>query len=165
MGRPSLREQLADSIRAGIVERRLPPGSALPSVRALAGVRARRRPRARDLPGDSLWERRGEVEGRSIIVDAGCGWLPLEWLPQKALKSALRERGRADERAGYGNPYGSQSLRRQLTTILRGRGLEVSEEQVITTQGASQGLDLVIRECLAPGDLAVVEDPSYPPLL
>jgi DNA-binding transcriptional MocR family regulator len=199
MRRPSLREHLAESIRAGIVERRLPPGSPLPSVRALArergvstftaaavyellvaagvaearrgagyfvaGIRPRRRPRARDLPGDSLWERRGEVEGRSIAVDAGCGWLPLEWLPQKALKAALRERGRANERAGYGNPYGSQSLRRQLTTILRGRGLEVSEEQVVTTQGASQGLDLVIRECLAPGDLAVVEDPTYPPLL
>jgi DNA-binding transcriptional MocR family regulator len=199
MGRPSLREHLAESIRAGIAERRLPPGSPLPSVRALArergvstftaaavyellvaagvaearrgagyfvaGVRPRRRPRTRDLPGDSLWERRGEVEGRSIVVDAGCGWLPLEWLPQKALKAALRERGRASERAGYGNPYGSQSLRRQLTTKLRGRGLEASEEQIITTQGASQGLDLVIRECLSPGDLAVVEDPTYPPLL
>jgi len=199
MRRTSLREHLAESIRSGIIERHLPPGTPLPSVRKLArersvstftaaavyellvaagiaearrgagyfvaGVRARRRPRMRDLPGDSLWERRGEVEGQPILVDAGCGWLPREWLPQKALTAALRERGRASERAGYGNPYGSDLLRRQLTNTLRGRGLEVAEEQVMTTQGASQGLDLVIRECLAPGDLAVVEDPTYPPLL
>jgi len=120
----------------------------------------------REFPADSLWERRGEADGRPILVDAGCGWLPAEWLPQSALQAALRACGRADDpHAGYGSPYGSEPLRRQLATTLRARGLELAEEQLLTTQGASQALDLIIREFLAPGDIAVVEDPAYPPLL
>ena len=199
--RPGVRERLAQALRDEIQERRLPPGSPLPSVRALArdrGVSAftaaavyellvaagiaearrgagyfvagrpspRRRGRLKEFPVDSVWERRGEAQGRPIEVDAGCGWLPGEWLPQQALQAALRDRGRATTRhAGYGSPYGSEALRRQLVTTLRGRGLEAAEEQILTTQGATQGLDLVIREFLAPGDLAIVEDPTYPPLL
>lgn len=48
---------------------------------------------------------------------------------------------------------------------LRAKGLLVDAERVLTTQGASQGLDLIVRELLEPGDRVVVEDPTYPPLL
>ncbi len=33
----------------------------------------------------------------------------------------------------------------------------------MVTQGAQQGLDLLARVMLDPGDLAVVEEPGYPP--
>jgi len=41
----------------------------------------------------------------------------------------------------------------------------VQEEQLLTTQGATQGLHLVIQELLHSGDRIIVEDPTYPPLL
>jgi DNA-binding transcriptional MocR family regulator len=194
-----VRERLAASLRAEIAARRLPSGTRLPSVRALARERgvsvftaaavyellvaagvaeARRgsgyfvaggrppRRRVREFPADSLWERRREAEASTIRVDAGCGWLPDEWLDQAACRAALRAVARAGGiRAGYASPAGSAPLRQQFATSLRGRGLELQEEQILTTAGASQALELIVRECLAPGDLVVVEDPAYPPLL
>jgi DNA-binding transcriptional MocR family regulator len=145
-------------VAAGIAEARRGAGY------FVAGARAPRR-RARESPADSLWERRREAEASAIRVDAGCGWLPGEWLDHTALHAALRAGGRGRLRAGYGGPTGSARLRQQFATALRGRGVELAEEQIVTTAGASQALDLFIREFLAPGDLAVVEDPAYPPLL
>src|SRR5438034_1538088 len=48
-------------------------------------VASRRRARtlpacAPEFPADSVWERRREASGRPIKVDAGCGWLPGDWL-------------------------------------------------------------------------------------
>jgi DNA-binding transcriptional MocR family regulator len=48
--------------------------------------------------------------------------------------------------------------------MLELRGIGAREDRIVLTQGASQALDLVVRECLKPGDVAVVEDPGYPPL-
>src|SRR5688572_4673637 len=32
-----------------------------------------------EFPTDSVWELRREVQGQTIKVDAGCGWLPNDW--------------------------------------------------------------------------------------
>jgi DNA-binding transcriptional MocR family regulator len=63
---------------------------------------------------------------------------------------------------GYGSPLGLAGLRAHLSTQLEARGLPAREDRIVLTQGASQALDLVVRECLQPGDFAVVEDPGYP---
>ena len=122
--------------------------------------------RARDVPADSLWESRDDPQASLIRVDAGCGWLPSEWLPHEAVRAALRACARsAGLRLEYGSTYGLPALREQWAMQLRGRGLAVEADQVLTTQGASQALDLIVRELLEPGDVVVVEDPTYPPLL
>jgi DNA-binding transcriptional MocR family regulator len=65
---------------------------------------------------------------------------------------------------GYGNPLGLGELRTHIARLLELRGISASEDRIVLAQGASQALDLVVRECLKPGDVAVVEDPGYPPL-
>ena len=41
------------------------------------------------------------------------------------------------------------------------RGIRTSPEEVLVTSGSQQGLDLVARTLLSPGDVVVVEEPSY----
>ncbi len=122
--------------------------------------------RGRDVPADSLWESREDPQASVIRVDAGCGWLPGDWLPHEAIRAALRTSGRSPGlNLGYGSPNGLPALREQYALLARARGLDLDPDQVLTTQGASQALDLIVRELLEPGDLVVVEDPTYPPLL
>lgn len=148
-------------VAAGAVEARRGAGH---YVAGASPPRGRRKPP--EFRADSVWERRHETEPGLIQVDAGCGWLPAAWLHDRAVRAALRARARSTLlNLSYGNPYGLLGLRTQFATLLRARGVVAQEEQILTTQGATQALDLVIRELLKPGDLAVVEDPCYPPLL
>ena len=63
----------------------------------------------------------------------------------------------------YGDPRGSLALRQAIATYLRGaRGVRCGPEDVLVTAGSMQGLDLVARAVLKPGDAAWIEDPCYP---
>ncbi len=119
-----------------------------------------------EFPADSVWERRREASGRRIQVDAGCGWLPGDWLYAEGVRAALRAVARQSplHLEGYGNPLGSGELRSHIARLLAVRAIAAREDQIVLTQGASQALDLLVRECLAPGETAIVEDPGYPPL-
>ncbi|HMM41270.1 MAG TPA: PLP-dependent aminotransferase family protein, partial [Thermomicrobiales bacterium] len=44
---------------------------------------------------------------------------------------------------------------------MAGRGVEVDPSQILVTNGSQQGLDLVGRALLDPGDVVLVEGPSY----
>jgi len=61
----------------------------------------------------------------------------------------------------YGPAEGHPPLREFVADLLRGRGLPATPEQVLITSGSQQGLDLVARALLDPGDAVVLESPSY----
>jgi DNA-binding transcriptional MocR family regulator len=119
-----------------------------------------------EFPTDSVWERRREASARPIEVDAGCGWLPGSWLHEDGVRASLRAVARQSSLRlqGYGNPLGLPELRAHIAKLLELRGISARPDRIVLTQGASQALDLVVRECLKPGDVAIVEDPGYPPL-
>jgi DNA-binding transcriptional MocR family regulator len=119
-----------------------------------------------EFPTDSIWERRREASARPIEVDAGCGWLPSGWLYEDGVRAALRALARqpALRLQGYGNALGLPELRSHIAKLLELRGIGARADRIVLTAGASQALDLVVRECLKPGDAAIVEDPGYPPL-
>lgn len=103
----------------------------------------------------------------SIPIKSGCGWLPPEWLNESGLREALRQvvRTPVAQMGGYGHPYGYHPLREQIADSLASHGLIVSAEQVLLTQGATQGLDVIIRTMLGKGDVVVTEVPAYANLL
>ncbi|MNO62480.1 putative HTH-type transcriptional regulator YjiR [compost metagenome] len=95
-------------------------------------------------------------------LQPGSGGLPGDWLDEDGLHLALRSLGRAAGAiAEYGEARGNQALLQWVQRYLAERGAEVNGEQIILTQGASQGLDLVIRALLQPGDCVLVDDPGY----
>ncbi|GAB2884305.1 aminotransferase-like domain-containing protein [Paralcaligenes ginsengisoli] len=103
----------------------------------------------------------------SIPIKSGCGWLPSEWLNEAGLQQSLRQLARvpAVQIAGYGHPYGYAPLREHMVHVLGERGINLELGQVLLTQGASQGLDIVTRTLFRAGDAVAVEVPCYANLL
>ena len=66
---------------------------------------------------------------------------------------------------GYGQPLGDASLRSRIAFDLGRFGLATHAHSILTTQGASQALDLVVRALFKPDDVIAVETPCYCNLL
>lgn len=81
------------------------------------------------------------------------------WL--RLMGRAMRQR--APELRRYGEPGGHFPLRQALARHLAvSRGVVAEAEQVVIVNGSQQGLDLVARICVQPGDRVALEDPGYP---
>ena len=93
----------------------------------------------------------------------GWGGLPSEWLNQDGIRKALREisRRQGTSFTDYGHTAGSPELRTQLHRDLTRLGIPADPGQILTTNGASHGLDLIARLLLRPGDTVLVDDPGY----
>lgn len=71
----------------------------------------------------------------------------------------------AQEPAGamqYGATEGYQPLREQLTAFMAAKGVkDLSAEQLVVTTGSQQGLDLLGKTLVSPGDKVIVEGPTF----
>ncbi|WP_060508889.1 PLP-dependent aminotransferase family protein [Pseudomonas sp. NBRC 111124] len=111
--------------------------------------------------GDGSW--RQFREGHDGLLKLGCGWLPNSWRADVELAQAIRQvsRGNPQDLFDYCPPLGLASLRQQLHKRLAGLDIAAGPERILTTQGASHGLDLLVRTLLRPGDTVLVENPGY----
>ncbi|MEO7330771.1 MAG: PLP-dependent aminotransferase family protein, partial [Minicystis sp.] len=92
------------------------------------------------------------------------GGLPApELFPVEAIARAHAEVLEKDGRAAlqYSTTEGYGPLREWVVARLARRGIKVSIDQVLITNGSQQGIDLVSRILLDPGDVVAVENPSY----
>lgn len=114
---------------------------------------------------DSPWLEGAEVKPFSAgsELKLGGGGLPESWHETDDLRYAIREVCRTNMAAlfNYSTPLGLPALRQQIRKRLDQLDITVAEHQIMTTAGASQGLDLIVRTLLKPGDCAVVESPGY----
>ena len=62
---------------------------------------------------------------------------------------------------GYLSIEGYAPLRHSLAAWLQNRGLFVSADELMILSGSQQGLYLICRSFIAPGDSVIVESPSY----
>jgi len=63
----------------------------------------------------------------------------------------------------YSEPSGHAGLRAAIAGHLgRSRSMSATADDVLVTNGTQQGLDLIARVLLQPGDVVAVEDPGYP---
>lgn len=84
---------------------------------------------------------------------------PAEELRQAAAVALARDQQSA---LNYGVSLGCRPLRAFLRARLqRDEGLEVAEDELMLTAGASAGLDMAVRLLTRPGDTVVVEAPTY----
>jgi 2-aminoadipate transaminase len=61
----------------------------------------------------------------------------------------------------YGPTRGYRPLLESILGVLGERGIKADLSQVMTTSGSQQGLDLIARVLIAPGDVVLVEIPTY----
>lgn len=84
--------------------------------------------------------------------------LPIEQVVE-IVEAILREQG--DVALQYGGGQGSPVLRERLAMLLYEEGTEADPEDMVVTTGAQQGLDLVGKVLLDPGDEVAIEAPAY----
>jgi 2-aminoadipate transaminase len=92
------------------------------------------------------------------------GGLPApELFPVEAIAEAYAETLASEGRAAlqYSTTEGYGPLREWVCARLGRRGLHAATDQVLITNGSQQGIDLVARILLDPGDVVAVENPSY----
>ncbi len=77
----------------------------------------------------------------------------------RALRATLQEQGA--QAYSYGPPEGFPPLREMIARYLATRGISTVPEQVLVTAGAQNGIDLVVRTFLRPGDVVLVESPCH----
>ena len=61
----------------------------------------------------------------------------------------------------YGATEGWPALREALSGYLAAKGIAARPEQIITTTGSQQGLDLIGKTMINPGDKVIVEAPTF----
>lgn len=112
---------------------------------------------------DPLWVSRQALDTKAGVLKPGCGWLPETWMPEAALRRALRSVARADTAilTDYGTPLGLRPLRQLLARRLAEHGVEASPDQIMLTESGTQAIDLLCRFLLEPGDTVIVDDPCY----
>ncbi|MBB2176992.1 aminotransferase-like domain-containing protein [Gluconacetobacter johannae] len=114
---------------------------------------------------DVAWLLRGMFDdGAPVAIPAGAGLLPPGWLDAEMVTAAIRAVGRqaGAEFLDYGHPRGHPPLRAQLASTLQSQGIAAHpDHHLMTTAGVTQGLDLVLRLLVQPGDTVLVEDPGW----
>ncbi|AKC71729.1 PLP-dependent aminotransferase family protein [Pandoraea oxalativorans] len=180
----ALVERLSADIRSGA----LPPGSALPTHRKLAAqygmaiasatkVYAKLRDLGlvvgevgrgtfvRDRPMQREWDVDDEARLSSSAVDLSFNHP--SWPDQsELLRATLRELATAGDLSALMHqqpPGGRQHERETVAAYLRrARGIDVPGARVFLVGGAQQGLDVLVRTTLRPGDAVAVDALTYP---
>lgn len=94
------------------------------------------------------------LAGGMPFVDA----LPLDQLADSVAR-LIRERG--PSALQYGSGQGDVILREQILDVMSDVGVVAHPDDVIVTTGSQMALDLVVRVFCNPGDVVLVEAPSY----
>ena len=114
-------------------------------------------------PLDVVWLIRNMFRQVPLPMVPGSGLLPSDWLDGKMIADALRDISRQYKQlqVSYGAPQGFLPLRQQLQMTLAELEIKATPEQIVTTVGVTQALDLVAREFTRPGDTIFVDDPAW----
>ena len=103
------------------------------------------------------------VASRPEIVSLAGGMPNLSALPMEMMASVtnnlILENGA--EALQYGSGQGHPKLREQICDVMALEGIKAHPDDVVVTTGSQQALDLISRIFIDPGDVVLVEAPSY----
>lgn len=184
-----LYRRVAQALGDAILDGRLSPGDRLPSHRQLAdgfGLSRSTAVRAYDEVRQAGLLDSYARSGNYVRIPDSLSTRPGPWLPatgplsrpidlSKATTRAdddvldVLRRAAADvallkDRDGY-DVLGIPELREAIARRFGQRGLPTSPEQILVTSGAQQGIDLVTRLMIHPGEATVLESPAYAGLI
>ena len=97
------------------------------------------------------------------VIGFGVGLPDPDLYPVETLDALLTALPRAN--GGLYDPapaWGDPILRQTLSGWLRSRGIRATPEEILVTTGGQQGLNVLARAFLTPGDVVLTENPTYP---
>lgn len=103
------------------------------------------------------------VASRPEIVSLAGGMPNLSALPMEMMASVVSQLilTNGAEALQYGSGQGHPKLREQICDVMALEGIRANPDDVIVTTGSQQALDLISRIFIDPGDVVLVEAPSY----
>lgn len=113
---------------------------------------------------ESAIRRMGTVVARSAdLVSFAAGYPDPESFPWEELREIASELLSGPDRNAlqYGPTRGHQPLLESILDVLAAREIRAVIEEVMITTGSQQGIDLVGRVLVSPGDVVLVELPAY----
>ncbi len=112
---------------------------------------------------DPFWVSRLALDGEAGLIKPGCGWMPPSWMPEEAIRRAMRTVARAEPEmlTDYATPLGLLPLRKLLSRRLSENGVHAAPEHIMLTDSGTQAIDLLCRFLLEPGETVLVDDPCY----
>ncbi|MGH2840797.1 MAG: PLP-dependent aminotransferase family protein [Solirubrobacteraceae bacterium] len=120
-------------------------------------------PRPMSYADDMLHDLLGLGMGSGEVIPLATGFPDPALCPSQELADAAAAIARDNPRAisDYLSVEGLPELRERLAELGGSSGIAGSADEILVTTGARQGIDLVSRAVLSPGDVAVVESPSF----
>ncbi|MGH3496411.1 MAG: PLP-dependent aminotransferase family protein [Nocardioidaceae bacterium] len=103
------------------------------------------------------------VASRPEVVSLAGGMPNLAGLPLDAVARDLHDivRNHGTSALQYSSGQGDPVLREQICEVMAAEGISAHPDDVVVTVGSQQGVDLVTRIFCDPGDVVLVEAPSY----
>jgi len=103
------------------------------------------------------------VASRPEIVSLAGGMPNLSALPMDMMAGVVEKliANNGAEALQYGSGQGHPKLREQICEVMALEGIKAHPDDVIITTGSQQALDLISRIFIDPGDVVLVEAPSY----
>jgi 2-aminoadipate transaminase len=100
---------------------------------------------------------------RSDVISLSGGMPDVRRVPHDAVQRAVREAMAHDGPSAlqYGSSNGRLALRTTIVGLMAETGVRLTEDDIIVTAGAQQGLDLLAKVFLDPGDVVICEGPTY----
>src|SRR5208282_867334 len=95
------------------------------------------------------------------VVRLAMGSPAAKCIPTATFRTLLAQETERPDAFDYGPTEGDPALRSALTEFLAAHGQPVPPEELLITTGGMQGLDLVCKLFIDPGDLVAVESPTY----
>lgn len=102
------------------------------------------------------------TEQPDVMSFAG-GFPSAEFFPMDKVSQVMHELIAEEGKCAlqYGPTEGNQDLRRYLAAKMTREGIPSSDENILITNGSQQGMDLISKIFLNPGDVVIVEEPGY----
>ncbi|HEX9093946.1 MAG TPA: PLP-dependent aminotransferase family protein, partial [Coriobacteriia bacterium] len=100
---------------------------------------------------------------RPDVISLSGGMPDVRRVPHDAVAHATREALRHEGASAlqYGSSDGRPALRELVVGLMAESGVRLKANDIIVTAGAQQGLDLLARVFLDPGDVVIAEGPTY----
>jgi DNA-binding transcriptional MocR family regulator len=128
-----------------------------------------------DASGEALsWSQRSSSMARQAnylsyvhhqpdVVPFELGWQDSSLYPTESLNALLRELTQTASSDLYAppSPAGDRSLQQAIVQWLEARDIRVNADNVLITAGAQQGLNILARAFLSPGDVVLTERPTF----
>jgi 2-aminoadipate transaminase len=100
---------------------------------------------------------------RPDMISFAGGMPEVSRVPAEAAATAAYEAGIHEGSCAlqYGSSEGRPALRAEIVDLMAEIGVRLSADDIVVTAGAQQGLDLLAKTFVDPGDVVITEGPTY----